>query len=72
MKKKINKKKFSASGGIQGAQLTGMRDIAYGHDMQMHIYKTIDRSERMRDDDDLLAKAEAKRERKKQRALKGL
>lgn len=47
-----------------------MRDIAYGHDMQMHIYKTIDRSERMRDDD-LLAKAEAKRERKKQRALKG-
>lgn len=49
-----------------------MRDIAYGHDMQMHIYKTIDRSERMRDDDDLLAKAEAKRERKKQRALKGL
>lgn len=70
MKKKINKRKLTETGHLDGALLTGMRETAYGRDMQMHIYKTCDRSERMRDDDELLRKAQEKRDRKAAKALR--
>ena len=70
MKKKINKKKLSETGKLEGRACRKMREAAYGHDMQMHIYKTCDRSERMRDDDELLRKAQEKRDRKAAKALR--
>ncbi len=50
--------------------LTHMRNVAYGKEMRLHVFKTVDRFEKMRDDDAMLAAAEEKRKRKLERNKK--
>lgn len=47
--------------------LTHMRNVAY-NDYRIHADKTMNRSERMRDDEGMLQAAEAKRQRKAAKA----
>lgn len=49
---------------LTSAVMASMRNTAFGKDAQLHIFKTLDRSERMRNDQALLDAAEAKRQRK--------
>lgn len=57
-------KKEAPKGKFNDPTLTHMREVAFGKDMTMAIHRTMDRSERMRDDSGMLAAAEAKRQRK--------
>ena len=52
------------TGKFHGAALTHMREVAFGAAAHFETRRTVERAERMRDDDALLAKAEEKRKRK--------
>jgi len=41
-----------------------MREVAFGHETSRHTQKVLDKAIRMRDDDDMLSRAEEKRLRK--------
>lgn len=69
MKKKINKKKLTETGKMNDSLLSHMRKVAYGVEASNHIWKTVDRSERMRNDEELLKAAEVKRQRKAMKRL---
>lgn len=56
--------KLSPNGKFGGALLSHMREVAFGNRAVMAVSRTLDRAERARDDDALLAQAEAKRARK--------
>lgn len=47
-----------------GSTLASMRETAFGMAQRVQIFSTLDRSEKMRDDDAVIAAAEAKRARK--------
>jgi hypothetical protein len=50
--------------------LTHMRNVAFGMKTRVEVFKTVDRMEKMRDDDAMIAAAEAKRKRKLERNKK--
>lgn len=56
--------KLSANGKFGGALLSKMRETAFGNRAVLEVSRTLRRAEDMRDDDALLAQAEAKRARK--------
>jgi hypothetical protein len=58
------KNELAKDGKFNGPTLSHMRNEVFGKDMVLHIYKTCDRSERMRNDQGLLDAAAAKRARK--------
>ena len=47
-----------------GSALASMRETAFGMAQRVQVFTTLDRSEKMRDDDAMIAAAEAKRQRK--------
>ena len=49
---------------LTSAVLEDMRETAFGMAQRVHIFNVLDRSEKMRDDDAMIAAAEAKRARK--------
>lgn len=53
-----------ADGKMAGATLTSMRETAFGNRAYFATKAILERAERMRDDDALIAAAEAKRARK--------
>ena len=54
-------------GKLHNPLLTHMRNVAFGQSIQSHIFTVTDRSEKMRDDDAMIAAAEEKRKRKRNR-----
>lgn len=56
--------KPKADGKMAGATLTSMRETAFGTRSYFATKEIIERAERMRPDDNLIAAAEAKRARK--------
>jgi hypothetical protein len=54
-------------GKLHNPLLTHMRNMAFGMKTRVEVFKTVDRSEKMRDDDAIIAAAEEKRKRKRNR-----
>lgn len=63
---KAKRKAYIPVAAMLAATLISMRETAYGKEAQLQIHKTLDRSERMRNDAELLSQAKAKRFRKRQ------
>ena len=57
------------SGKYSDPALTQMREVAFGRKMDVHIFKTLDKSARMRDDQSMIDAAAAKRIRKMTRNI---
>ena len=57
-------------GKLHNPLLTHMRNMAFGMKTRVEVFKTVDRSEKMRDDDAIIAAAEEKRKRKLERNKK--
>lgn len=60
----MKRKTYQAKEKMFGTTLTHMREVAFGKEAQLQIHKTMDRSERLRNDEELLRLAEEKRQRK--------
>jgi hypothetical protein len=58
----MTNKKIGVS--MNAPAVVSMRETAYGPKMDSHIFNTVRNAEAMRNDDDMLAAAEAKRQRK--------
>ncbi len=67
MQKKKGRKPYQPKDKMLGGVLAHMRKVAYV-DSIVHVFRTVTRSEKMRNDAEMLADAEAKRERKKEKA----
>lgn len=65
-----NSMKKVKNGKLHNPLLTHMRNVAFGMQTRVEVFKTVDRSEKMRDDDALLAAAAEKRKRKQERNKK--
>lgn len=67
----MKRKAYKPTGKMFGAVLTGMRETAFGNKAKAEVWKITENAARMRDDQGLLAAAEAKRARKleKRKAL---
>ena len=66
----MSRKPYKPSKKIGGGLLTHMRRVAFGPETHFAIKDTMDRAERMRDDDKLLSDADAKRLRKRANRIK--
>ena len=62
MKRKAYKPKVGGKWNDQA--MSQMREAAFGKDMCLHIYRTCDASEKMRNDASMLEAAQQKRDRK--------
>lgn len=60
----MKRKTYQAKDKMFAPTLTHMREVAFGKEAQLHVHKTLDRSERMRNDEEMLRLAEEKRLRK--------
>lgn len=60
---------FKPTDKFFGSALTHMREVAFGNNTRFAIKDTVDRAERMRDDDALISQAEEKRKRKAAKRL---
>lgn len=67
---RANTMKKVKDGKMNNPLLTHMRNVAFGQKMRSHVFNVVDRSEKMRDDDAMIAAAEEKRKRKLQRNKK--
>jgi hypothetical protein len=63
------RKKYQPSGKVNDPALTHMREVAFGTKAYFETKAVLERAERMRNDDDLLAQAEIKRQRKMAKRL---
>lgn len=52
---------------LTSSVMASMRDTTFGMATRVSTFKTMDKSEKMRDDDTLIAQAEAKRKRKNEK-----
>lgn len=61
---KRKKYKPDGSGKLMGATLTHMREVAFGKKTDLEIFRTCKRAIEMRNDQQMLDDAQAKRDRK--------
>lgn len=62
----MKRKKYQAKGNgkLMGATLTHMREVAFGKKTDLEIFRTCKRAIEMRNDQQMLDDAQAKRDRK--------
>lgn len=66
----MRREKYEPSGKLlTSTAMAAMREAAFGMEQRVHTFKTMDKAEKMRDDDALLKAAEEKRKRKAARRL---
>ncbi|MFZ4539824.1 hypothetical protein [Propionivibrio sp.] len=66
----MKRKTYQPKDKMNGPLLTHMRDVAFGNKTCVAIHQTMERAERMRNDQGMLDAAQAKRDRKAAKARK--